>query len=284
VPALQNEDKTTWAAGVTASLKDGLMLGIEGLYSAEIAGEIAHAIGYFYAKSLGDAVALIWELPIGLGQMLINAITKERESVDLSPALKWMMDVGKDLIDGLIAGITNSKIGEWITTFFENFIKSIKLVFGIESPSTVMAGIGADLVAGLKDGIVEASRDFYDWIVGWAKRIIPQPLWKFFGIESPSKLMAEMGRNLVLGLAQGIQQTGPVAASAMAGVMGGFGTPNLGAMRLSPAYASGASGGSLSGTGFSITNNIYTNGGSADAVRTAANTGTLEALRARGYR
>jgi hypothetical protein len=196
------------------------------------------------------------------------------------------LDAGGELIKGVAAGITRWSVTavEAIEKAAGDIVQGIKDFFGIASPSTVMAGIGADLVAGLKDGIVEASRDFYDWIVGWAKRIIPQPLWKFFGIESPSKLMAEMGRNLVLGLAQGIQQTGPVAASAMAGVMGGFGTPNLGSMRFSPAFASGASGGSLGGTGISITNNIYTNGGSADAVRTAANTGTLEALRARGYR
>jgi hypothetical protein len=42
--------------------------------------------------------------------------------------------------------------------------------------------------------------------------------WKFFGIRSPSTVMAEMGENLMNGLAKGIEGASSQATSAMTAV------------------------------------------------------------------
>ena len=48
-------------------------------------------------------------------------------------------------------------------------------------------------------------------IIDWFKGV--------FGIHSPSKVMADLGENLSLGLAQGIEAKGKVAAKAMSNVL-----------------------------------------------------------------
>ncbi len=70
--------------------------------------------------------------------------------------------------------------------------------------SLLLLGAGRQIVAGLKQGIAEAWDGFIDWL--WDKIAeLPGVLLDFFGITSPSRLMAEIGGNLVLGLALGMK-------------------------------------------------------------------------------
>lgn len=70
-------------------------------------------------------------------------------------SLKWLEDIGKNLITGMWNGI--SSMGDWLLHQLEGFAKKalgpFAKVFGIHSPSTVMAGYGLNLVQGLADGI-----------------------------------------------------------------------------------------------------------------------------------
>jgi phage-related protein len=63
--------------------------------------------------------------------------------------------------------------------------------------------IGANIVAGIKKGIEDAWDAFIDWILGKMGNII-QAIADFLGIQSPSRVMAKMGRDMMAGLAQGI--------------------------------------------------------------------------------
>lgn len=68
---------------------------------------------------------------------------------------KQMGDAGLQLIRGLWEGIKNA--GDWlwrqIQGFFSGVISNIKSLFGIRSPSTVFAGFGDMMIAGLEKGL-----------------------------------------------------------------------------------------------------------------------------------
>lgn len=65
-------------------------------------------------------------------------------------------ETGGDIWIGILAGIVNAfiGIGEWLKeNVFDPFIDGFKELFGIHSPSTVMADLGCLLIDGLKEGI-----------------------------------------------------------------------------------------------------------------------------------
>jgi TP901 family phage tail tape measure protein len=74
-----------------------------------------------------------------------------------SKAGSWLWNHGWDLIQGLYNGIKNriKNVGSWVKNNIVNpFIKWIKHHFGIKSPSTVMHGIGVQMIAGFLRGIL----------------------------------------------------------------------------------------------------------------------------------
>ena len=72
-------------------------------------------------------------------------------------AVGWLKTAGGHIVDGLWNGISNGygwikgKIESWVG----NVLDFIKRLFGIKSPSTVMAGYGDYLVQGLANGITD---------------------------------------------------------------------------------------------------------------------------------
>lgn len=70
---------------------------------------------------------------------------------------RWLLTAGGHLITGLLGGIKAKMlgIGSWIKgNVVDPVINAVKSFFGIHSPSTVMHGIGFNLVAGLVRGII----------------------------------------------------------------------------------------------------------------------------------
>jgi TP901 family phage tail tape measure protein len=88
----------------------------------------------------------------------------------------------------------------------------VKVITGIN-----LLQAGKDLITGLINGIVAGGPA----VIAKIREICGQAIdaiKKFFGIHSPSTLMAEMGENLMKGLADGITNAGSQATSAMTGV------------------------------------------------------------------
>lgn len=81
-----------------------------------------------------------------------------------------------------------------------------------------MEAAGRHLVDGLKAGISNAWDSFLSWLQGLLKQALASIL-SFFGIGSPSRVFAEIGENLMLGLAEGIGGgvTVPITAMVQAG-------------------------------------------------------------------
>ena len=81
-----------------------------------------------------------------------------------------------------------------------------------------MEAAGRHLVDGLKAGISNAWDSFLGWLKGLLNDVLGSIL-SFFGIGSPSRVFAEIGENLMLGLAEGIGGgvTVPITAMVQAG-------------------------------------------------------------------
>ena len=77
-----------------------------------------------------------------------------------------MLEIGANIIAGLLQGIQNALGGVWeaITNFVAGFIQGFKDGFGIASPSTVFAEIGGWIVQGLLQGLTNAWTTITSWI------------------------------------------------------------------------------------------------------------------------
>lgn len=100
------------------------------------------------------------------------------------------------IVEGLLADVgaaIGGKVGEWLT-------------------------LGADLVGGLVKGIQDNAGKVLDTMLGMVKNGV-DAVKSFFGIKSPSKVMIQIGENLMGGLTIGIEGAGAQAVAAMKSVV-----------------------------------------------------------------
>lgn len=82
---------------------------------------------------------------------------------------KWesIKQAGRDLWAGFTKGVTEffADPGAWIkTNIVDPFVKWFKDLFGIHSPSTVMAEIGKFITEGLLEGMLKPLKNFQKWV------------------------------------------------------------------------------------------------------------------------
>ena len=132
--------------------------------------EIIEGIVQFLTSSPAELIGAALEIIIQLAGGLIKAIPELVKSIPkiitsivngLLDGLGKIADVGKNLVEGLWNGI-GDKV-EWIKDKIKGFgkdvIKGIKSIFGISSPSKVMAQMGEYLGEGLGIGWDDAMQD-----------------------------------------------------------------------------------------------------------------------------
>lgn len=150
------------------------------------------------------------------------------------------------IISGLVSAILGN-VGKIASTGVELFVSIIKnlpqIIAGIvKAVPQIITGIvnafkdqmfrivdiGGNIVKGLWDGITGLGDWLWDKVSGWASSIW-DGICSFFGIHSPSKLMAWVGEMLVKGLAGSIDSKGNLAVKAtenlsrdISGVMNGL--------------------------------------------------------------
>lgn len=168
-------------------------------------GEFVYGLGQFLVSVLSYAWQAIYENSDTVEAAVMaldNLFDQVKAAYDWVKALP---EEGKKLIDGLLSGIS-AKAGETLSATSKFIADNLK---GAVAWASYLWQMGKDLVDGLIKGINDQADRFKQWIVGWAKKVIPEPLWKFFGIASPSLLMMEIGKDLVAGLIAGIQNATP---------------------------------------------------------------------------
>lgn len=104
--------------------------------------KVGQKIGEFGKKvvdAIGDAIEFVRELPETVREALGNA-------------KDWLLQTGKDMIQGLLdgAGSILPRLGEFFLDKLPGWIVTpFKKALGIASPSKVFAGFGADIIEGL---------------------------------------------------------------------------------------------------------------------------------------
>lgn len=96
-----------------------------------------------------------------IGEFIVN--------IDWGQLFLDLVEIGGYIIGGLLEGILNvfGTIGAWIKEHvFDPFVNAIKGLFGIHSPSTVMAEIGGLLIEGLFNRISETWHTIADFFSG----------------------------------------------------------------------------------------------------------------------
>lgn len=134
---IQFLENTDWK-----ELGNGIAKFVESIDWTGIVAKLAEGLG----AAIGGLAALLWGM-----------IEDAWDSV-----VKWWKDVayedGQFTMEGLLNGILNvfSNIGSWIkSNVFDPFIDGFKSIFGIHSPSTVMAEMGNYLILGLANGVLD---------------------------------------------------------------------------------------------------------------------------------
>lgn len=92
---------------------------------------------------------------------------------------------GESLMDGLLHGAKTfftKSVPAFFTTLWHGIVDYFKAVFGIHSPSTVMASLGMDLIRGLFVGIQIIAAG----VVGFINTYVVQPMVAFFTKTLPS--------------------------------------------------------------------------------------------------
>jgi len=209
-------------SGLLKGLWDGLTGMIEDI--GEWIGDVLESIGTFFKgavdkgkelfENIKDGAKKAWEKTAGVRDWI-----KEKASAIVgyfSEKGTSIYNKGKELFEGLKDGMKNiwdktAGVRDWIKEkasaiagYFSEKYNSLKEVGGY-----LMAGIKSGLETGgekLKTTVEKAAND----VVSWFKKI--------FGINSPSKVFAEMGMFLDLGLAKGINDNTDNAYDAAEGL------------------------------------------------------------------
>ena len=117
------------------------------------AGDILSKIGNKWQEVANDATNK-WEEVKG-------NITGKMESTRTDLNGMDFLSIGKNIVGGLQSGIENNwtAFTNKVSTLCDGFIKGVKNIFGIHSPSTVFAEIGGYTMEGFQEGIESAYRD-----------------------------------------------------------------------------------------------------------------------------
>ena len=195
-----------------------------------------------------------------MGNLLVKLIGAIRQR------LPEFLQKGIELIGQLALGIIRAIPG--IVAKIPQVVSALVRAFG--SLIGQFVGIGADIVKGLWNGIKSVKNWILDKIKGFVGDIT-SGIKSFFGIKSPSKVMAnEVGKWLPLGLAEGIEDNINPVSKAMQDLSlkatNAFNAPNL----------------ALSGIGYSL-NTQFTSGYDnidrlISAVETLANRDVVVAI------
>ena len=89
--------------------------------------------------------------------------------------------------------------------------------------------IGTNIIAGIKQGMEDMKDSIKTWIIDFLKKILPDWAEGALGISSPSKVFAEIGKNMALGLGVGWDKNIPGIGKGIAGSLGGLAGAPVGA-------------------------------------------------------
>lgn len=141
----------------------------------------------------------------------VGAALFDQFKTGISNKLSNMASVGSSLVDTLKNAITQkvSSIGQAAVNIHNAMINKMNELI------KEMGNVGYHIVTGLWNGIANRAAWLYNKIVGWANNIL-QNVYSTFGIHSPSRVFRDqVGKNIVLGMAQGIDENVDIVNDSM---------------------------------------------------------------------
>lgn len=135
-----------------AALPEIILAITDGL--AEAAPKIIKAGVELLQNLIEGLISNIPELVAALPQIITAIVT------GIGNLMGGIIDVGKSIVTGIWEGITSmlSWLTDKIAGFFGGIVDGIKNFLGIHSPSTVFAGIGENMAAGIGEGFADQIR------------------------------------------------------------------------------------------------------------------------------
>lgn len=140
---------------------------------------------------------------------------------------KSFLDVGANLIKGLISGIVNFGTNLWekVKTPFVNLWNGIKSFFGFgdDDSASTAEELGENISQGLADGINEGGKNLQaDTADTFAS--VTEGAEAIYDVHSPSQVFAGIGSNIMAGLRDGVNGFGGAGGfwSQVAGTFHGF--------------------------------------------------------------
>jgi phage-related protein len=113
-----------------------------------------------------------------------------------------------------LASTVLSNIGSFITNVVNFFVNLPGQVLGaLGNWFNQMVGLGGNVIQGLLNGIQNGAQQVINYLVSLASQAL-DAVKSFFGIASPSKVFADIGKNLGLGMAQGVDKITPTVEKA----------------------------------------------------------------------
>jgi SLT domain-containing protein len=175
---------------------DAVKKGAEGVYHAVVGWFVRTGkdIGSFFAKLPGQLGGFFSALPGKIGGFFsglwssISSFFSKLPGRIASTATGWghaLESGGKDLISGLFHGATTfftQTVPGFFKTVWHGIVDFFKAVFGIHSPSTVMATIGVQLMQGLFSGMLK----ILSGIVSFLNAHVARPFVQFFTVSIPN--------------------------------------------------------------------------------------------------
>ena len=197
------------AVQVIVSLATGIAQALPQLIPTMV--EVMTNMVIYLLENIDLLIDAALQLMIGLAEGLINALPVliEKAPIIIAKlytaflnAIPKLLEAGVKIIKMVIEGLVQTvpqlinqvpKLMGELKTAFLNFIPKL-----IE--------VGKNIVEGIKEGIAGAWDSFVTWM-GEKMSLFVDGIKSFFGIESPSKLMAdEIGKWIPAGIAEGINQ------------------------------------------------------------------------------
>lgn len=196
------------------SLVDGLIAGLPDLiaYVPEIVTNICGVINDNLPKVLGMGVEIIAKLIMGLANNLPNLLANMGDIMmaawNVVTAINWL-SLGSTILKAVINGI--KAVGSSIPSLMKDLAQSGWNAF----KSIDWAGVGSAIINGIVSGIYAFGGAVRNALMGLAESAW-NSVKNFFGIASPSKLMADtIGKYIPLGMAEGIEENAKYVTDAM---------------------------------------------------------------------
>lgn len=265
--ALQEAEPLLWQTAL-----DLFMMLVEAIPKIQL--EVVKAMGKVVMailKALLDLIVKMGELYVNLytniGKWALNIIKKGAEagSKFVSTVINYVKEIVPKVWSWLVSVVT--KVVEWRANLIAKGIEAARglvdaVVNKVKELADKMKSIGSDVVKGLWNGINNTGQWLKDKISGFVGNVTDW-LKSFFGINSPSKLMAdEVGKFLPQGIAVGIDKNAKSVMESMKNVTMGA----VSGARAGLVTGGAVSAGGTVGVAGGVVNNFYQTNNSPKAL------------------